>query len=263
MIAARRRSATNAAFGTGPLSAVIFEPYGTLLDIETDERDWYAYLNLSRFLEYRGVRLSADELRWLWFEKLARQTTDGAGPFAEISAQDAWREILEEHGDPCRTQDGLHAPTFITDVVSLHRALTRRTLRLMDGARRVLEALAGRVQLGVITDSQPEYILPELQLTGIRPLFDAVTVSGGFRQRKPAIGLFEVGLGALGIAPERAVFVGVDTGRDVAGAAAAGMRTVLVLTPYGSKDIALGEPDGVIDTIADLLPLLKPHLPPR
>lgn len=261
--AARRRSATNAALGAGPLSAIFFEPYGTLLDIETDERDWYAYLNLSRFLEYRGVRLSADELRWLWFERLAKQTAEGAGPFAEVSAREAWREILGDHGDPCRTQADLHGPTFITDVVSLHRALTRRTLRLTDGARRVLEALAGRVRLAAITDSQTEYILPELQITGIRPLFDSVTVSGDYRQRKPAAGLFEIALGALGVTPDQALFVGVDTGRDIAGAAAAGMRTALVLTPYGSKDIALGEPDVVIDAITDLLPLVKPHLPPR
>ncbi len=57
----------------GDITAVLFEPYGTLLEIETDERDWYAYLNLARFLEYRGVSLTADALRWLWFETLARQ----------------------------------------------------------------------------------------------------------------------------------------------------------------------------------------------
>lgn len=209
------------------------------------------------------MRLSADELRWLWFETLARQTAHGAGPNAEVSASEAWREILGEHGDPCRLRSDLDGPTFLADVVTMHRALTRRTLRTIDGARRVLEALAPRVQLGVITDSQAEYILPELSTTGLRSFFKSITISGDFRQRKPAQGLFEVALNSLGVQPEQALFVGVDTARDIAGAASAGIRSVLVLTPYGSKDIALGEPDDVIDSIADLLALVEHDLPSR
>jgi phosphoglycolate phosphatase-like HAD superfamily hydrolase len=34
------------------------------------------------------------------------------------------------------------------------------------------------------------------------------------------------------------------------------MHTALVLTPYGSKDIALAEPDVVLDRTADLAGLL-------
>lgn len=244
------------SLGDTPVAAVLFEPYGTLLEIETDERDWYAYLNLSRFLEYRGVRYSADELRWLWFEKISAQLAAGAGSFPEVDVRAVWRELIESRADGCTPATGKEHQTFLTDVVLLHRALTRRTLRLMEGVRSVLDALQRQVKLGIVTDSQPDYIWPELRTTGIRPYFAAVEVSGARGYRKPDTRLFASAVAMLGVAPEHTVFVGVDTGRDIAGARAAGLRTALVLTPYGSKDIALGEPDHVLDRTADLRTLL-------
>jgi len=238
------------------VAAVLFEPYGALLEIETDERDWYAYLNLARFLEYRGVSLTADALRWLWFETLARQVGESTERYPEVDARAAWREIVSTHRDPCRDQPDLDFGTFLADVTMLHRALTRRTLRLMEGVRPLLEGLHGRLRLGVVTDAQPDYILPELELTGIRRLFDVLVISRAHGYRKPDTRLFQEALAAAGVPPHQALFVGVDTGRDIAGARAAGMHTALVLTPYGSKDIALAEPDVVLDRTADLAGLL-------
>jgi putative hydrolase of the HAD superfamily len=246
------------SLGETPVAAVLFEPYGTLLEIETDERDWFAYLNLSRFLEYRGVRYSADELRWLWFEKISGQLAASDGRFPEVDVRAVWRELIESRSDGCTPPSGAELETFITDVVMLHRALTRRTLRLMEGVRPLLDALRGKVKLGIVTDSQPDYMLPELRTTGIKEYFSTVVVSGAHGHRKPDTSLFVKATSALGVAPEQALFVGVDTGRDIAGARAAGLSTVLVLTPYGSKDIALGEPDQVIDRTAELRTLLEP-----
>jgi putative hydrolase of the HAD superfamily len=244
------------SLGETPVAAVLFEPYGTLLEIETDERDWYAYLNLSRFLEYRGVRYSADELRWLWFEKISGQLASGDGRFPEVDVRAVWRELIESRSDGCTPPAGKEHETFLTDVVLLHRALTRRTLRLMEGVRPMLDALRGKVKLGLVTDSQPEYILPELRTTGIVEYFDTVVISGKLGRRKPDPSLFAAATTTLGVAPEQALFAGVDTGRDIAGARAAGLRTVLVLTPYGSKDIALGEPEQVVDRTAEIRTLL-------
>ena len=248
---------TNEQSGGGAITAVLFEPYGTLIDVETDERDWYAYLNLSRFLEYRGVRLSADELRWLWFERVAQQQQEGDGPYPEFSARAIWRELLTQHAVPCRHVRVLDDDTFIADITTLHRALTRRTLRLMEDVRPLLEDLSGRVRLGIVTDCQPDYILPELQITGIDRYFQAAAVSGEYGYRKPDPRLFRKALHTLGVPAEQALFVGVDTGIDITGARNVGMRTALVLTPYGSKDIALGEPDHVVDRTADLTPLVS------
>ncbi len=243
-----------------PVRAVLFEPYGTLIDIETDERDWHVYLYLSRYLEYRGVSLTADELRWLWFEKMAQQVTSGAEAYPEVDARAAWSALLEANVDRCRYPLDLAGSTFVPDLVVLHRSLTRRSLRLMEGARALVERLSARVRLGAITDSQPDYIRAELAITGLAPHFSGMTVSGEHGFCKPDRRLFERALADLRVSPAEAVFVGVDTGKDIAGARAAGLRTVLVLTPYGSKDIALGEPDLIADSTADVAEVIAPLL---
>ncbi len=243
-----------------PLRAVLFEPYGVLLDIETDEREWQQYLQLSRYLEYRGVSLTADELRWLWFEKMAQQVAVSTERYPEVDARAAWRDLLAPNLDLCRYPLDLEGTTFIPDLTVLHRALSRRALRLMEGARPLLEQLAGRVRLGIVTDSQPDYIRSELAITGIARSFQSCVISGEQGYCKPDQRLFERALAELEVRPEEAIFVGVDTARDITGARQLGMRTVLVLSPYGSKDLALGEPDDVVDSTADLAALLAPLL---
>jgi putative hydrolase of the HAD superfamily len=242
--------------GGGRIAAVLFEPYGTLIDIETDERDWYAYLNLSRFLEYRGVRLSADELRWLWFEKAAHQLSHSAAPYPDFDARAIWREIVDQNVAPC-SDEGIDHETLIADVTVLHRALTRRALRLLEDARPVLKSLRGRVRLGIVTDGQPDYVTRELRSTGIDGYFGSVVTSGARGYRKPDARLFHEAMEALAVTPEETLFVGVDTGRDVRGAHNAGIRSVLVLTRFGSKDIALGEPDYVVDQTGEIAALIS------
>ena len=45
------------------IQAVIFDYYGTLVDIETDERKSEIYESLSRYLQYYGADISPENLR--------------------------------------------------------------------------------------------------------------------------------------------------------------------------------------------------------
>lgn len=69
---------------------------------------------------------------------------------------------------------------------------------------------------------------------GLRDSFDVVLTSISVGHRKPAPGLYLAALAALGCGPDEAVMAGDDARVDLAGAAALGMPTVLVLRP-GSK----------------------------
>jgi phospholysine phosphohistidine inorganic pyrophosphate phosphatase len=71
---------------------------------------------------------------------------------------------------------------------------------------------------------------------------------------KPAAPFFQAGLEMLGAAPDQAVMVGDDIRGDIEGAAAAGLRTVLVRTgKFRPGDLDQGiAPDAVIDSVAEL-----------
>jgi len=70
---------------------------------------------------------------------------------------------------------------------------------------------------------------------------------------KPAAAFFEAALGSMGASAARSLMVGDDIVNDVEGARAAGMRGVLVRTgKFREADLVKGDPDAVLDSVADL-----------
>jgi HAD superfamily hydrolase (TIGR01458 family) len=74
---------------------------------------------------------------------------------------------------------------------------------------------------------------------------------------KPSPSFFEAALSTMQIRAERAMMVGDDIANDVVAAQRIGMSGVLVRTgKFSPKDLERGHPDHVIDSVADLPPLL-------
>lgn len=55
------------------IKAVVSDIYTTLIDIKTKEDDVALYERLAAYLKYQGIYLSADELRWFFYEKKGLQ----------------------------------------------------------------------------------------------------------------------------------------------------------------------------------------------
>jgi putative hydrolase of the HAD superfamily len=234
---------------------VLFDIYGTLVDIETDERDWYAYLNLAKFLGYKGINLSADEVRWFYFEKIRQQIEGSRERYPEIDVRKIWREMLAEYERPELYRlnlDNLDGSVRLTDVVFLHRALTRKRLRLYDATLETLQSLKNHFNLGIVSDAQNDYATSELKILGIHKLFDAIIISGNYGFRKPDSRLFNECLWKIEASPQEAVFVGNDTYRDIRGAKSIGMRTILVGGKHDTNGNEQERPHLTIGSIQEL-----------
>ena len=92
--------------------------------------------------------------------------------------------------------------------------------------REVLDALAPKYRLGLITNGTSEGQHAKIDRLGIRSRFGAVVVSGDIGIHKPDAGIFHACLSALNVAPDRAVYVGDHFENDVLGAQGAGMRAI-------------------------------------
>lgn len=93
----------------------------------------------------------------------------------------------------------------------------------------LLAALKGRgCLLGIVTNGVPDLQREKLAGSGIAHLFDAAVISGEIDCGKPDPGIFRHICGELGVRPDEAVMVGDNPARDVAGALAAGLRSVWV-----------------------------------
>jgi putative hydrolase of the HAD superfamily len=101
------------------------------------------------------------------------------------------------------------------------------------GVADALRSLGSRVPVVCVTDGDPGIQHGKIDALGLRPLLAGVVVSdelGGRALRKPHPAPFRRALELVGQPAERVVHVGDRPGKDVAGAAAVGMRSVRVLT---------------------------------
>lgn len=77
---------------TLPYQNYIFDLYGTLVDIHTDEDQPAAWAALARFYSYYGARYAPDELRAAYLAEVGRQTagrdSHEAHPEIELAGND-------------------------------------------------------------------------------------------------------------------------------------------------------------------------------
>lgn len=117
----------------------------------------------------------------------------------------------------------------------------------------LLERLARRFRLSIISNTHyPALIHRNLAAMGAGPMFKQVVTSSEFGQRKPHPAIFAHALRALGIGPDAAMYIGDNPVDDIAGAAGAGLRAILIDPADRWPDV----PTERISQLADLERLL-------
>ena len=136
---------------------------------------------------------------------------------------------------------------LFTDAVATIAAV--RNVRMPGG-----ESVVRRI--GVVTNGPAEVQREKIELLGIESLVDFVLVSGEFGVWKPDPRIFAEALRLGGADASDTVFVGDSAEHDIAGARAAGMRTIWV--NRSGRPWSGGEPppDYEVTQLSALLPLL-------
>jgi putative hydrolase of the HAD superfamily len=125
-------------------------------------------------------------------------------------------------------------------------------IRLPELSLAVLRALRPAWRLGIVTNGRPDIQARKVRALNLRRLVDAVVyadehAAGG----KPNPAPFLEVCRRLDVRPDATIFVGDDPDTDVAGAHAAGMRTVWV-PRLGSRRSAPAPADAVLASLADV-----------
>jgi putative hydrolase of the HAD superfamily len=230
------------------IRAVLFDLYGTLIHIETDESQGEIYWALSRYLSYHRIHIGADALRERYFDLAKQQKKHSPETYPEMDARGVWREILRSGAKHFRPEvvasegeERMHAvekrrERLAKELVRLHRALSRRMIERYPGAKELLQSIGGEFQLAIVSDAQRDFAKPEMRMTKIRKYFAVKTISSDYGYRKPDPRLFTQTCMQLGVQPQESIYVGNDMYRDVYGAQQAGLKTILVWSDQGRKD---------------------------
>lgn len=120
----------------------------------------------------------------------------------------------------------------------------------------VLDELRTDYRLALLTNGAVSLQNEKLDLSGLRPCFDVVTVSGEIGIGKPDRQVFDLTLERLGLPADAAVMVGDNLRADIAGALGVGMRAVWI-NRYDKPNDAGVVPDFEINCLDQLPSVLE------
>lgn len=211
------------------IRALLFDLYGTLIDIETDEGMEEIYRGIAHFLTYQGVDLHRWEVRDRYYRILDAQRAQSGEAHPEIDVEAIWQALLREQG----VRPAARRRRLALALAQLYRGLSRKRLGLYPGVKAVLDDLQGRYRMALVSDAQPCFALPEMRVTGLQGYFEPLVISADNGYRKPDARMFQQALAALRASAHEALFVGNDMYHDIFGAHRAGLRTVFFASNQG------------------------------
>ena len=204
------------------LEAILFDLYGTLVDIWTDEWNLSTYYTLSQFLSYNNITVNPEELAAKYQEKTANQMMARSGRYCEIDVFQVFEEILGE-GLGKQPERAL-----VILVARLFRSLTRQRFDLFEDTWPTLEQLSADYRLGIVTDAQWVFSEPEIRILQLNRFFETIVLSSRYFVRKPDPQIYAHALKAMWMSPDQALYVGNDLSEDVPGPQAINMPVVLI-----------------------------------
>lgn len=239
----------------------IFDLYGTLTDIRTNEDSPYLWRKMSEIYSALGAVYSARELK-LEYKRLVAEAVDRAAQ--QLIRNDAWKRmygddvpgtakkqaepditgvfarLFQQKGISCdRNQARFAAVTF--------RTLSRSRLGLYDGVIELLERLKAEGKgVYLLSNAQSDFTRPELQKLGIVPYFDGILISSEEGVKKPSPLFFQHLLEKYDLDPETCIMIGNDEHSDIAGARAVGMDCLYLHTSISPEVTGEVEADYVI-----------------
>ncbi len=214
-----------------PIKGILFDLYGTLIDIETDESLEEIYRAIAHYLTYHGVYLHRWEVRDRYDYIMKQQKVARGEEYPEIDVEAIWDAFLEQEGVKATSARRELAKTL----AQLYRGISCKRLQLYPDIKRVLDELKARYRIAVVSDSQPCYALPEIRAVGLDGYFDPIIISAYYGFRKPDTRLIVKALDIMKLTSAEVIYVGNDMFRDIYGASRLGIKTIFVDSNQGVK----------------------------
>ncbi len=204
----------------------IFDLYGTLIDIHTDEEQpelWrflakYLSVNFGKEYEYRKLR--NDYLKICKVEEKQLAAKNGS-KYPEIRIEWVFRQLI---GSPCPEDE-------MRRLCVAFREQSRDKLVKYDGVSETLEAIkatGGRVFL--LSNAQRSFTEKELSDTGLTQYFDDIFISSDMGIKKPDGDFLSQLINKHGLKKEECVMIGNEVLSDIGVASTVGIDAIYLNT---------------------------------
>ena len=207
----------------------IFDLYGTLVDIHTNETKPSLWKKLALFYSFQGASCTGTELRRR-YRQLEATARTAPSPYTcpEICAADIFQTLYIEKGiQP--TQELLTATGQFFRIESLH------TLQCYPATIDTLHKLhTAGCGVYLLSNAQRIFTEYELRSLGLWELFDGILISSDEGCCKPDPAFFQILFKRYHLDPTTCLMIGNERNSDLAGAVSAGIDCCYIHTAASS-----------------------------
>ena len=212
----------------------LFDLYGTLVDIRTDEDSPRLWRQASLWFAENGAHYTPAELKRAWHRLCAAEQASSPDPAYEIELRRVFRALYAEKG--------VRAGRRLTEDTAMQfRIASLRRLKLYPWVLPVFGKLRERgAGLYLLSNAQACFTRPELRALGLESRFDGIVISSEVGVKKPDPRILRTLLDRCGLAAEDCLMIGNEQRCDVAVAHALNMDAFWIRTESsGEYDPAL------------------------
>lgn len=218
----------------------IFDLYGTLVDIRTDESEDEFWDKVADIYESHGAKYDAKELKAYYykFAKCEEHLLHFSHPLyrnIEIDLERVFKRLYK--------RKNINADKKTIDDTALRfRKASTEFIKLYDGVIDLLESLknAGK-NVYLLSNAQRCFTYPELVELGIVEYFDGIFISSDHSCCKPSRVFFDKLLKKYKLEKDRSIMIGNDCISDMGGAKKVGLDSLYIhqeiSTPLEGKEL--------------------------
>lgn len=213
----------------------IFDLYGTLIDINTDENNLEFWYKLSLFYSFKGALYTSNELKDS-YEKLVKANLSSITntKYPDFPLENIFSKLYIDKGINPSNE-------LINDTAHLFRILSIKYIKLYDGVIELLKLLQSKgKKIYLLSNAQQIFTLYEMRLLGIEQYFDDILFSADYKVCKPDKNFYEILINKHNLDIKSSIMIGNDYICDIEGASNVGLDSLYMhsnLSPEIKTDL--------------------------
>ena len=205
----------------------IFDLYGTLIDINTDEWSSDLWKKLAVLYAYKGAHYTYKELneeynRLVALEKESVRKKHSDYTFIDIKIEKVFKKLFTQKKiSVSKAQVMFAAEAF--------RCYSTKYIRLYDGVKDLLDTLKAKgKKIYLLSNAQRSFTENELNMFGLAPYFDGICISSDEECSKPDLHYFKILFERYNLKKSESIMIGNDYLSDIGGAADFGIDSLYI-----------------------------------
>ncbi len=210
---------------------VIFDFYGTLVNIRTNEDEAFVWEKLSLYMAYQGAEYGAEDLKTSFDKVLDKYKARYSGSECpEVDVTDVIYRLYVDKGIKVK-------PKVVKNTSLFFRSLSTEYINVCEGAVPMLKELKKQGKnIYLLSNAQRVFLMAELKMLKLDKYFDGIYISSDLHTCKPDPMIFKELLKKEDLKKSDTVMVGSEYSTDIKGANKVGIDSVYFLSENSDKN---------------------------